>query len=282
VAADARLLSRQTIHNPPSAGRLQGGCKVWVSADIKNAFPNVPVGRLLAVLRKYLPNDDLIEFLAKVVEPDKTPGLRQGSPLSPLLLNLYLHHVLDRPWRQAHPHIPLIRFADDILLVCRTRKEANAAYRALADLLQPAGFKLKEDQSSAVHHFAKGDRVRWMGYEIATTNTGLTYSVTEQAWDKLAESFETAHSKPHSPIRAMQSLAAWISSKGPCYPQVELTACYERMQSLAAEYGFTEILLPVEVGELWQIAYARWCKIRRGMISTKLSHLEEQPCRSNG
>ena len=55
------------------------------------------VDRLLAVLRKYFDDDERMAFLKTVIQPDKTPGLRQGSPLSPLLLNLYLHHTLDRP-----------------------------------------------------------------------------------------------------------------------------------------------------------------------------------------
>ena len=55
------------------------------------------VDRLLAVLRKYFDDDERMAFLETVIQPDKTPGLRQGSPLSPLLLNLYLHHTLDRP-----------------------------------------------------------------------------------------------------------------------------------------------------------------------------------------
>jgi retron-type reverse transcriptase len=120
------------------------GLGVWVSADIRNAFPSVPLDRLAAVLRKYTPDDDWLAFLDAVVRSDKTPGLRQGGPLSPLLLNLYLHHTLDRVWRRRHPNIPLLRFADDILLLCRTTKRARTAYRELADLLQPAGFVLKE------------------------------------------------------------------------------------------------------------------------------------------
>ena len=38
-----------------------------------------------------------------VIRPGKTPGLRQGSPLSPLLLNLYLHHTLGKRFFKSEP-----------------------------------------------------------------------------------------------------------------------------------------------------------------------------------
>ena len=44
---------------------------------------------------------------------------READPLSPLLLNLYLHHLLDVRWRTLHPDSPLLRYADDLLLLCR-------------------------------------------------------------------------------------------------------------------------------------------------------------------
>src|SRR5205823_1907836 len=64
---------------------------MWVAVDIKDAFGSVPLQRLLDITKKYLPDDKLIAFLKTVVGGAKLPGLRQDGPLSPLLLNLYLH-----------------------------------------------------------------------------------------------------------------------------------------------------------------------------------------------
>jgi retron-type reverse transcriptase len=150
-----------------TAERLyQGGERaVWVSADIKSAFPSVPVGRLLGVFRKYLPDDKLISFIKPLTRPDKRLGLRQGSPLSPLLLNLYLHHVLDRRWRERHPKIPLLRFADDILLLCRTGRRAGDAYPPLRCEAQAAWVPVP-----ALHRQAVGCGLESLG--VAETDGG--------------------------------------------------------------------------------------------------------------
>ncbi len=239
------------------------GLGVWVSADIKNAFPSVPVGRLLGVLRKYLPDDELIDFLEVVTRPDTTPGLRQGSPLSPLLLNLYLHHVLDRVWRRLYPDTPLLRFADDILLLCRSPKQARVAYTNLAALLRPTGFSLKESQQDAVRRVKGGQEVNWMGFEIGVAPDGLRYAVTDDAWGSLGEQFVAAHTKPNSPVAALHSLTGWVADKGPCYPHTNLDRAYGRMKRLATAQGWEEIPEKREVAEVWQLAYARWCKLQK-------------------
>jgi RNA-directed DNA polymerase len=139
---------------------------VWVTADVKDAFSRVPLHRLLDIVRKYLVAADVVRLIGKVITGSKVAGLRQGGCLSPLLLNLYLHHVLDRTWRKCHPDIPLIRYADDLFLLCRSVRQANDAYASLVDLLQPAGMLLKGDQNTAMRKLSAEQPVDWMGFRI--------------------------------------------------------------------------------------------------------------------
>jgi hypothetical protein len=245
------------------AERLYKGGKrgVWVSVDIRNAFPSVPVGRLLGVVQKYFPDDRFLTFV-KTVTTGKRPGLRQGSPLSPLLLNLYLHHVLDRKWRESHPEIPLLRFADDILLMCRTEKQARDAYAALTKYIRDAGFELKETCDDAIKGVAKGELVDWMGFGIRGAGGGLSFKVTDDAWDNLQEAIVSAHGKPNSPIAAFRSIAGWVADKGPCYPHTHFDRAYDRIERMATAQGFAEILDRDELKGLWQRACARWGKLR--------------------
>ena len=120
---------RDRLHALASATKLLGEDqrKVWVTEDVQDAFLNVPLPRLLQIVKKYVHAEDLTQFIGKVLGNASTSGLRQGGSLSPLLLNLYLHHHLDKPWRREHPDVPLIRVADDILLLCRTVEEARHA-----------------------------------------------------------------------------------------------------------------------------------------------------------
>jgi hypothetical protein len=190
------------------------------------------------------------------------PGLRQGGAASPLLLNVYLHHLLDRPWRRLHSDVPLLRFADDILLLCRTRKRAVAAYRSLVEVLRPTGMALKEGQDEAIKVVARGDRVEWLGFGMADAGGRLEYTPTRAAWGRLVEAFALAHEKPNSPLRAIESLAGWVADKGPCDPSVDHPTAYARIARVAASQGFDEILDAHEVHRIWQAAHSLWSAVR--------------------
>ncbi len=71
-------------------------------------------------------------------------GIAQGAPLSTIFLGrVYLDAQLDRRGRNQTGNPPLIRWVDDLLILCRTRKEAEAAYQRLQAILQPTGMRLK-------------------------------------------------------------------------------------------------------------------------------------------
>jgi RNA-directed DNA polymerase len=234
---------------------------VWVAVDLKDAFLRVPLNRLMNIVRRYLPDDKLVAFIKTVLGGASMPGLRQGAPLSPLMLNLFLHHHLDVRWRQLRADIPLIRYADDLLLLCRTPKEARQAYDDLKALLQPTGMVLKEGRDEAVRQLNQGEKLRYMGFQIQKGPEGLRFGLTADAWDDLAESFRLAQEKANAPIHALLALTGWIGQKGPCYPFIGFEAVYQRIAELALKKGFDEIPGGGGVQKLWQRAYARWGKL---------------------
>jgi retron-type reverse transcriptase len=236
--------------------------RVWVTADVRDAFLRVPLSRLLDIVRKYLIADDLVEFIRVVIGGASQSGLRQGGNLSPLLLNLYLHHCLDRRWRKLYPDIPLIRYADDLLLLCRSVAEARRAYRALAKLLRSAGMALKESCEEAVRTLTADEPVRWMGFEITKARKELLFGLTEQAWWTLEEATALAHEELNSPVRVYQAIIAWVGQKGPCYPQLDHHATYDRIADIARQQAFDEIPDQSDVKRLWQKAHARWGRAR--------------------
>jgi retron-type reverse transcriptase len=140
---------------------------VWVTEDIQNAFDHVPQGRLFDVVRAQLPNHLLINLMGRIVRTTSGQGLRQGSSLSPLLLNVYLDRLLDRKWRKRHPTVPLIRVADDLLLLCKTVEEAFNAREALAQLLQVVGLPLKGSRDTAVCNLSGRHDAHWLGFHLA-------------------------------------------------------------------------------------------------------------------
>jgi hypothetical protein len=236
--------------------------RVWVTADLKEAFARVPVPRLLDVVRKYLRSDELVKFIGTVLGQATVPGLRQGGPLSPLLLNLYLHHFLDRPWHKLRPDVPLIRYADDILLICRNSREAKSAYDELASLLSPSRMILRDRRDDAIRCLSPERPALWLGFRIERGAKGLDFMLTEESWFSLAEQIGLAHEQPNSPIRAFQTIWGWVFQQGPCYSTVD-NCVYERIANIAGKCRFDEIPGQHELMDLWRRAYHVWRKIRK-------------------
>jgi hypothetical protein len=236
---------------------------VWLCADLKDAFCNVNIPRLMDVVRRNLPDEDLADFISRLLKGARLGGLRQGGPLSPLLLNVYLDHFLDRKWRKLFPAIPLIRYADDLLLLCRTPKKAVSAYKALVNKLRPAGMTLKEDVNKALCRLDLGEEACYMGFALKKGAGRLHLGLTRDAWTALEEHLEDAHEAPESALRAAQCVMGWLSQRGACLPDLGVEKVYARVRRIAHQLAFDELLYPFEVQEVAKDALKRWEDARR-------------------
>jgi len=91
-----------------------------------------------------------------------TAGTPQGGVVSPVLCNVYLDR-LDRQW-QARDGV-LVRYADDLLVMCKTRSQAERALQALAAIAAGLGLELKQAKTRIVHLREGGDGVEFLGFD---------------------------------------------------------------------------------------------------------------------
>ncbi|MFO0822842.1 MAG: reverse transcriptase domain-containing protein [Gemmataceae bacterium] len=250
---------------------VREGRWVWVTQDLKNAFDRVPITRLLHRVRHLLPADNLSQLIDRLVGNGSQLGIRQGGPLSPLLLNVYLNAALDRNWRKLHPAIPLIRVADDILLLCKSRTEAHGAFADLERLTTSAGMPLKFTLAESVARLTTAPAT-WLGFQIGCGWTQLkiqpTPDLETNAWFKLKEKLTLAHEEPDAPVRAEAIIKGWVSQMGPCFPFIDIEAACLQIREIAADLAFDEIPGPDELREWWQHAYSRWGLLRSALIPT--------------
>ena len=90
-------------------------------------------------------------------------GTPQGGVVSPLLCNVYLHR-LDRQWQTRGCGV-LVRYADDVVVVCRTRIEAEQALVALRRIVSELGLSLKERKTRIVHLREGDGGLDFLGFE---------------------------------------------------------------------------------------------------------------------
>lgn len=144
---------------------LKGGNKrVWiVDADLTAAFDKIDHDRLLAGLGSFPAREMIAGWLkAGVVENGVLTPTREGTPqggvISPLLMNVALHGLEEaagvryRPSGLVKPGCPVVvRYADDLVVCCHTREQAQQAKAKLAEWLAPRGLVFNEDKTKIAH-----------------------------------------------------------------------------------------------------------------------------------
>jgi group II intron reverse transcriptase/maturase len=127
----------------------QGYCWI-VDADIDAYFDSVPQPRLLQKAAALIADTRIHRLLRLWLEADiwdgecisrMTIGLPQGSVISPILANLYLDEMDDTLLAQG---LRLVRYADDFLILCKTREKALQAARLTDEVLDRMALELDE------------------------------------------------------------------------------------------------------------------------------------------
>jgi group II intron reverse transcriptase/maturase len=144
----------------------------WVvETDIANCFSAIPHGKLMQAVEERISDQGVLSLLramlrAGVMEDGRVrrevTGAAQGGPASPLLCNIYLHR-LDRVW-DADRHGVLVRYCDDLVVMCATRQQAKAALARLTELLAGLGLELKTAKTRIVHLEEGGEGIDFLGF----------------------------------------------------------------------------------------------------------------------
>jgi RNA-directed DNA polymerase len=81
------------------------------------------------------------------VEEKQGKGTPQGGVISPLLANLYLHFALDIWLGRNYPEASFVRYADDVVIHCKSKAEAERVLIAVRERLREVRLKLKEEKT---------------------------------------------------------------------------------------------------------------------------------------
>lgn len=92
--------------------------------------------------------------MANVIRREK--GTPQGGVISPLLANLFLHYAFDKWMRKLYPGLCFERYADDILVHCRSKAEAERILKVIEERLAECKLSVNREKTKIVYcGFAK-------------------------------------------------------------------------------------------------------------------------------
>jgi RNA-directed DNA polymerase len=134
----------------------------WVlDLDIKGFFDNIPHDLLMKAVRKHTDCKWVLLYIerwlkAAVQQEDgtlteRTKGTPQGAVISPLLANLFLHYCMDEWLRIKYPQCPFERYADDSVIHCQSKEQAEQLKEALQERLKACGLEMHRDKTRIVY-----------------------------------------------------------------------------------------------------------------------------------
>lgn len=129
--------------------------------DIKGFFDTIDQELLMKAVNHYCTDKWVLMYVerwlkAGIIKQDGSfelslTGTPQGGVISPLLANIFLHVVFDKWMEKHHPEKPFERYADDIVVHCKTEKQAKFMMRVIANRMKKCKLLLHDKKSKIVN-----------------------------------------------------------------------------------------------------------------------------------
>lgn len=145
-------------------GQCHSNCLdyAWViDVDIKGFFDNISHEKLMELLKLHTQEKWILLYVERWLKAgveqedgsilERTKGTPQGGVISPLLANLYLHHAFDKWMDQSKADNPFERYADDIVIHCSSKEQAEKLLAALENQMSNYSLTLHPQKTKVVY-----------------------------------------------------------------------------------------------------------------------------------
>jgi RNA-directed DNA polymerase len=175
---------RRSAHGALRTCRQRCWQKDWViDLDIQKFFDSVDHDLMVKAVGANTDQPWVVLYVrrwltAPLALPDGTlaerdRGTPQGSAVSPVLANLFMHYAFDSWLVREYPGVGFERYADDAVVHCVTERQAREVLAALAERLESVGLRLHPDKTKIV--YCKDAKRRGSFEHTAFTFLGYTF-----------------------------------------------------------------------------------------------------------
>ena len=214
--------AHQALSHVYSAINKRGKYSVVVEMDIEKFFNNVDHDKLIAFLEKRISDKSFLRLVRRLLRNsilsedgnliDNQTGTPQGSPVSPILANIYLHHVLDEWFDENYiAKGQMVRYADDAVFIFDDLKVAREFRVQLSARAAEFGLKLNDEKSGLAEFGPKsGAIISFVGFVLYWGKARIT---------KTTLKIKTA---PERLRKAVQYFTDWIKEQRNRLPTREI------------------------------------------------------------
>ena len=171
-----------------------------IEIDIRKCFNRIPHDQLLIFLKQKISDQRFLKLVERLIttpiledgkEEVSIIGCQQGSIISPILCNIYLHYVIDKWFTEVSmTHLKgkanIIRYADDMVFMFERKEDAERIFRILDKRLSKYGLEMHEAKSALLPSGREEAKCREKAGEKMPTFTFLGFT---GYWGKAQKGF---------------------------------------------------------------------------------------------
>jgi len=207
------------------------GDRVTLDADISGFFDNIPHKLIVGAVAAEVADGNILRLIEKflaagvmeggVFKPT-TIGTPQGGVISPLLANIVLNEL---DWRLEKAGYRFVRYADDFVVVCKTRQQAKAALEVVEEIMTDLGLSLSPEKTK-IASYGKG--YEFLGFRLSSKSRTMRPKSLEKFKMKIRELSRRSHNLDAKAIEKLNQVIRGTAN----YFATNFSTCVKLFQKL--------------------------------------------------
>ena len=207
------------------------GDRVTPDADISGFFDNIPHKLIVDAVAAEVADGNILSLVEKflaagvmengVFKPT-TIGTPQGGVVSPLLANIVLNQL---DWRLERAAYRFVRYADDFVVVCATRQQAEAALDLVEEIMTDLGLSLSPEKTK-IASYGKG--YEFLGFRLSSKSRTMRAKSLEKFKTKIRELTRRCHNLDARAIEKLNQVIRGTAN----YFATNFSTCIKLFQKL--------------------------------------------------